>query len=164
MTDVDIFAKLSRILETHAVGGDEEEEGSVMELLHKIEKDGSAEDKLGGSSKLKNRKYCCWCCLCCYCSNFFFSHRSKGYQAAVDTAIMQRPSPYEVWQSKQAGIFQYETKEVCAILIGTWIVIIAIAAVVRSQNYRNSSGTDLLAIFIAPTRSKRGINVNVSWK
>ena len=59
MTDVDIFAKLSRILETHHVTGEEDDDGEVMELLQRIERDGNKEDKMGASNtKTRNKMYC----------------------------------------------------------------------------------------------------------
>ena len=54
MTDVDIFAKLSRILETHDVTGGDEEDADVLELLQRIERDGNKEDKMGAANT-KNR-------------------------------------------------------------------------------------------------------------
>lgn len=54
MTDVDIFAKLSRILETHDVSAGDDEDGDVMDLLQRIEKDGNKEDKMGAANT-KNR-------------------------------------------------------------------------------------------------------------
>ena len=56
MTDVDIFAKLSRILETHAVSGDGDDDESVMELLQKLERDGNNDDKFAGSASGKRNK------------------------------------------------------------------------------------------------------------
>jgi hypothetical protein len=50
MTDVDIFAKLSRILETHNLSGDDDD-ASVMDLLQKIERDGT--DEKGFNSSMK---------------------------------------------------------------------------------------------------------------
>ena len=55
MTDVDIFAKLSRILETHNVAPDEEDDSSVLELLQRIAKDGNKDDKFGTSTKAKSK-------------------------------------------------------------------------------------------------------------
>ena len=55
MTDVDIFAKLSRILETHNLSGDDDDE-SVIDLLQKIERDGS-DDKGFNSSMKKSQKW-----------------------------------------------------------------------------------------------------------
>lgn len=54
MTDVDIFAKLSRILETHDVAGGDEDDTDVVELLQRIEREGNKEDKMGAANT-KNR-------------------------------------------------------------------------------------------------------------
>jgi hypothetical protein len=92
MTDVDIFAKLSRILETHTVGDGDAEDADVLQLLQRIEKDGSKEDKMGGTGNGK-------------------SNRTKIQTQDYAASVGDRPSPYDVWESKQAGIFQFENKE-----------------------------------------------------
>lgn len=88
MTDVDIFAKLSRILETHNLSGDDDDE-SVIDLLQKIERDGS--DDKGFNSSMKKSQ-----------------NRTRGLSPE---RIVERPSPFEVWQAKQAGVFSFDSKQ-----------------------------------------------------
>ena len=89
MTDVDIFAKLSRILETSNLGDDEDED-SVVELLKQIGKNGTEEKTIGTSLR---------------------KPKSAKATAADAAASTHRPTPYEVWQAKESGKFTFEERQ-----------------------------------------------------
>lgn len=91
MGDGDVFAKLSRILETHTLKSEDGESAQSMEdVLHKISLEAGTriEDMIGDATGKKKKK-----------------------ERAAESGYYERPTPYEVWEAKQSEKFSTAEKQ-----------------------------------------------------